>query len=110
MADRGMKKWLPFSALVEQGKFLERLIYEKYKVERPQVFNEQAKKIDMTLREYDYKTPLKMKIFYDGYIYDIQEIINFIDKNKKIIYFNDFYIPIKNILDIEEVNLFDRIC
>ena len=110
MNDRGMKKWLPFSSLVEQGKYLEKMIYEKYKIERPQVFNEQARKIDQTLREYDFKTPLRMDIFYDGYIYKVKEIIRKIDTKKKVIYFDDFYIPIKNIIDIEEINIFDRIC
>ena len=80
MNDRGMKKWLPFSSLVEQGKYLEKMIYEKYKIERPQVFNEQARKIDQTLREYDFKTPIRMDIFYDGYIYTIIEYVNFFYK------------------------------
>ncbi len=110
MADRGMKKWLPFSSLVEQGKYLEKMIYEKYKIERPQVFTEQARKIDQTLKEYDFKTPLKMDIYYDGYIYKINEVIKGIDLKKKVIYFNDFFIPIKNIIDVEEINIFDRIC
>lgn len=110
MKDRGMKKRLPFSSLIEQGKYLEKMIYEKYKIERPQVFNEQARKIDTILKEYDYKSTLTLTIFYDGYVYTLKEKILKIDKRNKMIYFNDFYIPIKNILDIEDPDIFNRIC
>jgi len=97
-----MKKWLPFSSLIEQSEYLEKMLYEKYKKDKPLIFNERARKIDSILRSYDFKTPLKMKIYYDGYLYDINEIITFIDKRKKIVYFKDYFLPVKNIIDIEE--------
>ena len=50
MADRGMKRWLPFSALIEQQVYLDKMIYEKYKVEKPRVSTEQARKIDRILK------------------------------------------------------------
>lgn len=110
MADRGMKKRLPFSSLVEQGKYLEKMIYEKYKIERPQVFNERAQKIDRILKTYDYTSKLKFTIFYDGYIYKIEEKILKIDKNKSKIYLETFFIPLKNIIDIEETDILNSIC
>lgn len=110
MADRGMKKRLPFSSLVEQGKYLEKMIYEKYKRERPQVFNERAAKIDRILRTYDYTSPLKMTIYLDGYVYKIEEKILKIDKNKSRLYLEEFFIPIKNVLDIEETDILNSIC
>ena len=39
MADRGMKKWLPFASLVEQGEYLSKMMYEKYKIEKPIVLD-----------------------------------------------------------------------
>ncbi len=109
--DRGMKKWLPFASLVEQGKFLEQMIYQKYKVEKPLVFNEQCRKINNILLNYDYKTPLNLKIYYDGYIYQIQDTIIYIDIKKKVAYFDNFYLPLKNIIDIEDQSSpFDVIC
>lgn len=102
MADRGMKKWLPFSSLTEQSEYLNKMLYEKYKVERPLIFSEQQEKINKILVEYDYISPLSMDIYYDGYIYHINEKITFIDKNKKIAYFTTFYLPLKNIIDIED--------
>lgn len=109
--DRGMKKWLPFASLIEQGKFLEQMIYQKYKVEKPLVFNEQCRKINNILLNYDYKTPLNLKIYYDGYIYQIQDTIIYIDIKKKVAYFDNFYLPLKNIIDIEDQSSpFDVIC
>ncbi len=105
-----MKKWLPFSSLVEQGSFLEKMIYEKYKVEKPRLFNEQANKINNILKNYDYNTVLNITIFFDGYIYKLHEKITSIDKNKKLVFFTNFYISLKNILDIEEIDIFDSIC
>ena len=46
MEKRGMKKYLPFSSLTEQSVFLDRMIYEKNKMEKPRISTEQAKKID----------------------------------------------------------------
>lgn len=102
MADRGMKKWLPFSSLVEQNEYLSRMIYEKYKIEKPLIFEDQAEKINNILKGYDYVSPLKMDVFYDGYVYHIKDKITFIDKNKKLVYFTNFTLPLKNILDIED--------
>ncbi len=110
MKERGMKKWLPFSSLVEQGKILERMIYDKYKIDKPLVFNEHTRKIDKILKEYDYKTPLNILIYYDGYLYRLKDKIVSIDINKKIVYFTSFYLPLKNIIDIDNEDLFNSIC
>lgn len=110
MANRGMKKWLPFQSLTEQSTYLDKMLYEKYKIDKPQVSIEQARKIDRILKEYDGSSSLTMKIFMDGYLYNYTGKIYKIDKNKKIIYFYDFFIPVKNILDIEDPSPFNDIC
>lgn len=108
MADRGMKKRLPFSSLVEQGSFLDKMMYEKFKVEKPRVSVEQARKIDRLLKEYD-GTSLKMKIYVDGYLYNYEGKIEKIDVSRKQIFLEDIHIPIKNIIDIEDPNPFGDI-
>ena len=35
MSDRGMKKWAPFSSLIEQSTCLEEMRYQKNKIEKP---------------------------------------------------------------------------
>ena len=109
MANRGMKKWLPFQSLVEQGKYLDQIIYEKNKIDKPQISVEQARKINRILSTYNYEV-LKMKIYMDGYLYIYNGKIQKIDKTKKIIIFDDFFIPIKNIIDIEETDPFFEVC
>ena len=51
-----------------------------------------------------------MKIYMDGYLYIYNGKIQKIDKNKKILIFDDFYIPIKNVIDIEETDPFFEVC
>ena len=109
MSDRGMKKWLPFSALVEQNSYLEKMLYEKRKIKKPQVSTEQALKIDRILKEY-YLNTLSFKVYIDGYLYSFKAKIKKIDKANNLIYFDDFYLNINNILDIENPNEFDSIC
>ncbi len=103
MADRGMKKWLPFSSLIEQGKYLSKMMYEKYKIDKPIILEDKEKEINDILKEYDFTNPLSLTIYFDGYIYKIIDKIHFIDKNKKLVYFTNFYIPISNILSIDDM-------
>lgn len=105
-----MKKWLPFSSLIEQGDILEEMIYEKHKIDKPLVFNEQARKVNRILKEYDFQTPLIFKIYFDGYLYKLKDQIQFIDINKKKVYFTSFYLPLKNIIDIEPLDPYDEVC
>lgn len=109
MAERGMKKFLPFSSLTEQANFINEMIYEKNKIPKPQISNEQAEKINRILLQ-NLKDNLHIKFYLEGYLYFYDGKIDFIDKNKKVIYINDYIIPIKNIIDIDVPNVLDEIC
>lgn len=104
-----MKKWLPFASLVEQQEYVEKMLYEKYKTPRPLVSVEQARKIDYILKAYP-DSILNFKLYIDGYIYNYQGKILKIDKRKKLVYFDEFFLPINDIIDIEDPNPFDDIC
>ena len=52
MSDRGMKKWAPFSSLIEQSTCLEKMRFEKNKIEKPKISNERAEKINAILSNY----------------------------------------------------------
>jgi len=109
MSDRGMKKWLPFSALVEQNEYLEKFLYEKNKIRKPQVSTEQAKKIDRILKECaDHE--LVFHTYIDGYLYTFRAKLKTININNHTIEFEDFFIPIKDIIDIEDPDDFYTIC
>ena len=109
MADRGMKKWLPFASLVEQQEYLNKMLYEKNKIARPLVSIERARKIDTILKLYP-NTTLNFELYIDGYLYTYVGKILKIDKNKKLVYFDEFFLPIRDIIDIESPNPFADIC
>lgn len=109
MADRGMKKWLPFASLVEQQEYLNKMLYEKNKTARPLVSIERARKIDTILKMYP-NTTLNFELYIDGYLYTYVGKILKIDKNKKLVYFDEFFLPIRDIIDIENPNPFADIC
>lgn len=109
MADRGMKKRLPFASLVEQQEYLEKMLYEKNKIARPLVSVERARKIDTILKLYP-DLVLNFELYIDGYLYKYKGKIKHIDKNKKIIYFDEFFLPIRDIVDIDNPDPFSEVC
>ena len=52
MSDRGMKKWAPFSSLIEQSTCLEEMRYQKNKIEKPLISIEKAREINEILTNY----------------------------------------------------------
>ena len=108
--ERGMKKYLPFSSLIEQSDELEKMLYEKHKISKPLISNENATKIDRILRTYNPNELYRFKLYFDGYIYSYFGKIKKIDNYKKVIYFKDFYLPIKNIIDIEDNDYLFDVC
>ena len=109
MADRGMKKWLPFASLVEQQEYLNKMLYEKNKIARPLVSVERARKIDTILKLYP-DLVLNFELYIDGYLYKYKGKIQHIDKNRKIIYFDEFFLPIRDIVDIDNPDPFSEVC
>ena len=109
MADRGMKKYLPFRSLVEQEEYLRKVVYERKKSQKPQISTEQAEKIDRILRNYIKGEKYHFTLYIDGYLYDHVSPILELDLSKRYIYLNDFYLPINSIVDIEVNNPFEEI-
>lgn len=101
MSDRGMKKWAPFSSLIEQSICIEKMKYEKNKIEKPQISNEKAEEINRILSNYHGQT-VTIKYFYDGYLYKISTIIQQIDINEKSIITPKGKIPFKEIIDLSD--------
>lgn len=100
MSDRGMKKWAPYSSLIEQATCLEEMRYKRNKIEKPTLTQDKIEKINMILSNYK-GGPLKIKFFYDGYLYIINKEIKRIDvENKKIVY-NTGKLNFSQIIDIE---------
>ena len=109
MSDRGMKKYMPFASLVEQQVYLKKMIYEKGKKPKPQISTEQAEKIDRLLKQ-KVDQVMVFKFYLDGYIYTYKGVIQFLDVKNKQIIIDDYLIPLKNIIDIENPDIFEDIC
>lgn len=101
MQDRGMKKYLPFSSLVEQKEYLDKMLYEKRKIDKPKISTEQAEKINYILKNYIKGEIYNFSLYVDGYLYNYKGTILNINLNKRLIYFKDFYLPINAIINIE---------
>ena len=99
MSDRGMKKWAPFSSLIEQSSMLEEMFYEKNKKLKPSISNERASKINQILFNY-HGEKLKIKYYYDGYIYEIVTSIKRVDTYNKKLVLEDGNIPFSELVDL----------
>ena len=99
MSDRGMKKWAPFSSLIEQATCLEKMRYEKNKIEKPDISSDVAEKINYILVNC-INEEIEVLFFYNGYIYIVKSTLLKVDKIQKTVELNEGTIPLKDILDI----------
>lgn len=99
MSNRGMKKWAPYSSLIEQSSCLEKMRYEKNKIEKPKIAREEAEKINKILQNY-HGQEVTIKYFYNGYIYELKTVINSINKNAKTLIVPAGKIPFSEIVDL----------
>ena len=100
MSDRGMKKWAPFSSLIEQSVVLEKMYYEKNKKAKPSISQERAMKINQILSNYSGQD-VKITYYYDGYIYELISKIKRIDSLNRKIILEDGNIPFSELIDLD---------
>ena len=108
MSDRGMKKYAPYSSLVEQATSLEKMRYQKNKIEKPKISSDLANKINFILKNCKGEI-LDIKFFYNGYIYTIKSALIDVNLNTHIAKFSDGNIPLKDIIDLNCENLSNKI-
>jgi len=105
MSDRGMKKWAPYSSLIEQATCLEEMKYKRNKIEKPILEQDQIEKINCVLQSY-HGEELKIKFFYDGYIYFITSKLKKIDIDNKKLVLEAGKLAFDQLLDIESLGQF----
>ena len=106
MSDRGMKKWAPYSSLIEQATCLEEMKYQRNKIAKPILTEDQMEKINFALQSYRKGQYVNIKFYNDGYLYIINTTIKRIDlENRKLILENG-KLDLSNIIDIEGENVF----
>ena len=106
MSDRGMKKWAPFSSLIEQATCLEQMKYERNKIPKPILTTDQIEKIEYVLQNYQRGQVIKIKFYNDGYLYEIETTIKKIDVENRCLVLEKGKLRFDKIIDIESQNWF----
>lgn len=100
-----MKKWAPYSSLIEQATCLEEMRYKRNKIEKPILEDDQIEKINYVLQSYR-GGQVKIKFFYDGYLYYITDEIKKIDLDNKCLVLESGKLKLDQLLDIELIDSF----
>ncbi|MBR4378303.1 MAG: YolD-like family protein [Bacilli bacterium] len=101
MSDRGMKKWAPYSSLIEQATCLEEMKYQRNKIAKPILTEDQKEKINYVLQSYQKGQVVKIKFFNDGYLYYINSTIKRIDLENRRLILEHGNLDFVNIIDME---------
>lgn len=99
-----MKKWAPYSSLIEQATCLEEMRYKRNKVDKPILESDQIEKINYVLSNTRKGEYLNIKFYYDGYFYKVSSQLKRIDVENKILVLEDGKIKFDQIIDIENPN------
>lgn len=105
MKQRTMVKWQPFASLPEQANYINRLIHEMNKIEKPILSEDQMNELNEKLYLcFENKEYVRIQYFHEGYLYLVEGIIYKVDSLKhKIMVENKEkrqYFSIANIIDI----------
>lgn len=106
MSDRGMKKWAPFSSLIEQATCLEEMKYQRNKIDKPILTDDQMEKINYVLQTYQKGQTVKIKFYNDGYLYFLETQIKRIDLENRQLLLTNGKLKFENILDIDNLEAF----
>lgn len=97
-----MKKYLPFASLREQAIYLNKMMQQKKRVDKPLISEDIKSEINEILTTY---TGEKLIIIYydNGFIKSVETIIKTIDTYSKILVLSDFSIKFTNLLNIKKI-------
>ena len=106
MSDRGMKKWAPYSSLIEQATCLEEMKYQRNKIAKPVLTEDRIEKINYILQSYQKGQIIKIKFYNDGYLYEIETTIKRIDLENRVLVLENGKLKLENLIDIDNLNSF----
>lgn len=101
MSDRGMKKWAPFSSLIEQATCLEEMKYQRNKIAKPILTEDQIEKINFVLQSYKKGQIVNIKFYNDGYLYIVSTSIKRIDLENRKLILEKGKLDFSNLIDID---------
>ena len=97
---RGMKKWAPYASLPEYEDFLNQMLLEREKVEKPLLFNDQIEQNYNILSNLSQDSEIILKYYKDGFIYKRKEKFIKLDIYSKKAYFSSLTIKFEDIIEI----------
>ena len=106
MSERGMKKWAPYSSLIEQATCLEEMKYQRNKISKPVISDDRIETINYVLQSYRKGQIVKIKFFHDGYLYKIETTIRRIDLENNILVLENGKLKFENLIDIDTGDIF----
>ena len=101
-----MKKWAPFSSLIEQATCLEEMKYQRNKISKPILTDDQKEKIECVLQTYQKGQTVKIKFYNDGYLYVVETQIKRIDIENRCLILTNGKLKFENIIDIDNLDAF----
>ena len=104
MQDRGYKKWAPFNSVINGNILVNELLKNKKKINKPTLSEDQIELLNEKIYEaYTNHIKVKLSIFKDMNIYEINGYINNINTTNKSITFNNSYIYLNQIIAIKNI-------
>lgn len=103
MNERGMKKWAPYKSLDSQADFLAKMHYEKSKISKPLVMEDEAIRINEILSSY-HGQEVTVSFYRDGHIRSEIGIISHICQNYMYLTINSIRIQFRDLVKLYENN------
>lgn len=100
MSHRGMKKWAPFSSLIEQQGQLNKTKKIKNKIEMPILSEEEISEINNALINYQGQT-VNLKYYKNGSIILVKTKLNDINAENQSLKTSDGIVYFVNIIEIK---------
>jgi len=101
MNERGMKKWAPYKSLDSQADYLAKMRYQKAKVEKSKLMEENANSINQILVGY-HGQEVEVSYYEMGYINKIRGIITNINGPFKYLTICEERIDFKDLVGLTE--------
>ena len=99
--DRGMMKWAPYKSLDSQADFLMKMAYDKGKKPKPQLMEDEARRINDVLCSYHGQN-IEVSYYENGYIHKIMGIISEISRTFMFLVVGGTRIDLRNLVGLKE--------
>ena len=99
---RGMVKYAPYQSLVEQGKALSKMRYDKQRTPKRLLSSDAAEEINELLIHYQSE-PVVVVFWRNGFFYEERGIIQRIDAQRKRIQINGMFVQFQEFQSIKRI-------